>query len=514
MRIFAYYILAFAVSLIYSGQVCPLMDALPVRELAGTMFWPLMVACGIRIFAQKRLVDEAPLLLQPGRQFQLDFGLLLLAGMGMATQLYFTYGFPLIRSGMKLVLGLVIMGLFAGLDMTLARERAIITKTIRQGGATRPPRKLSPMPRKFALIASLLLILMTGLLLLLLARYIHGLQIRELSPATIAMLGQNILLKIAFVMAVLTGLVVNLILSWARNLKMLFKNEIRVLERVSRGELNELVPVATNDEFGYIAGHTNRMIKTLRDGVRMQQGLRIAREVQRNFLPPHPPQIQGLSCAATSRSSDETGGDFYDWVECEDGCGRTVFMVGDVVGHGIGAALLMASARAMLRQSGGTLHGPANAVNAVNRSLSRDIRDSGRFLTLFMLEVEQAHQSMRWINAGHPPAQIYDSEHDTFTQLTGKDIPVGVDREWTYGEMNLEWLRTGQILIAGTDGIWEAPGPDGSRFGQERFQKAVRTNAKGDAQVILKAIMDTLDRFTKNTPQDDDITLLVIKAEA
>ncbi|KAB1441693.1 PP2C family protein-serine/threonine phosphatase [Pseudodesulfovibrio senegalensis] len=489
------------------------MDALPVRELAMVLFWPLLAAGAVRVLIRKRMVDRAPLLVQPGRQFRMDFSLFALAGLLMAGILHVVHGFPLLHSGMKLALGLVTVGLFAGLDMALARERSVIAQAMQRNGATRPPRELSPMTRRFAVIATMALLLMTALLLLLLARDMHWLRTQIPDPEAVGTVTRSILTEIAFVMAALMGLIINLIISWARNLKILFRNETEVLERVSRGELDKLVPVATNDEFGYIAGHTNEMIKGLRHGMHMRQGLQIAREIQRNFLPANPPHIPKLDCAAASRSSDETGGDFYDWIECEDGCGRTVFMVGDVVGHGIGAALLMASVRAMLRQSGATLHGPAETVHAVNRSLCRDTDKSGRFVTLFLLEADQASRTVRWVNAGHPPAIIYDSGTDTFTPLQGQGIPLGVDNAWEYTENETEWLKPGQTLLAGTDGIWETPGPNGTRFGQKRFLRVVRQNARRDAQGLLQAVMDELDRFREGTPQDDDVTLLILRAE-
>lgn len=490
------------------------MDTLPVWELALIILIPMSIAYAGRSFLEPGYVNKAPQLLRSGRQFRLEFGLFTFAGLLMALILLVGYGFPLLLSGFKLTFGIITLGLFAGFDMALDRERNAILHALNAAGATRPPRQLSPMTRRFSLMAVLVLILVTGILLLVLFRDFHWLSTQTVTSETIGILSRSVLVEILFVMGVLMALVVNLIVSWARNLKLLFENQTDVLAQVSQGNLDRLVPVATNDELGYIAGHTNAMIARLRDGLRMQEGLRIAQEVQRNFLPDTSPDIPGLDIAGTSLYSDETGGDFFDYVACEENaCSRTAIMVGDVVGHGVGAALLMASARAMIRQGVAGSDCAADNVTHANKHLSMDTSGTGRFLTLFLLDVDHVSRRMVWVNAGHPPALLLDPESKTLEKLPGNgDIPLGVDGDWDYHEHALPPLQPGQILFIGTDGIWEAHDSNGEMYGMDRFEKIINDTAQKGAQGILHSVMESINSFLGEAPPDDDITLVVIKA--
>ncbi|NIQ92700.1 MAG: phosphatase, partial [Deltaproteobacteria bacterium] len=110
-----------------------------------------------------------------------------------------------------------------------------------------------------------------------------------------------------------------MIISYSKNLKLLFENETNVLERVTQGDLSRLVPVATNDEFGVIAGHTNTMIDGLRHRLQLITALKLAEEVQQNLLPTEPPSYPGLDIAGISNYCDETGGDYYDYFRLSNG---------------------------------------------------------------------------------------------------------------------------------------------------------------------------------------------------
>jgi sigma-B regulation protein RsbU (phosphoserine phosphatase) len=313
-------------------------------------------------------------------------------------------------------------------------------------------------------------------------------------------------------MGFLLVMVVNLAFSYATNLRLLFGNETDILERVSRGDLSRRVPVVTCDEMGVIAAHTNAMISALRVGRRMSDGLRIAKEVQQNLLPEHAPVIPGLELAGTARFSDETGGDFYDYIGCDDEvCGRIAVAVGDVSGHGIGAALLMAAGRALVRQSAASPGSPALNITAANHHLARDIDNTGRFMTLFFMILDPAMGTATWVNAGHQPPLVYDPARDSFSELRGGDIPLGVTRSWTFHQQTMDMPGPGQIILIGTDGMWEAHNHVGEMFGPARVQRVLRDTADKSAEAILDALMNAVNDFVGATPQEDDITLVVIK---
>lgn len=488
------------------------MIRLPVWELGLTILAPMAAAFGVRGLLEKRLVDSAPPIRQSVMQFRLELGLFFAAGMVTALILLIGYHFPLLQSGMKLVLGIFTVGLFAGLDLALARERQVIHEALAGPASYEPPIRLTPMTRTFSFIATCILLLITAIILLVIVRDVNWLATQELNMDTIGFLSRSVLTEILFVMGFLLVMVINLIFSYARNLRMLFDTETLVLEKVSTGDLTRKVPVTTSNELGVIAGHTNTMISSLREGVRMREGLLIAKEVQQHFLPAQAPEVPGLDIAGASLFSDETGGDFYDFIDCEtDACSGMAVVVGDVSGHGIGAALLMASARAIIRQNAATRGSATDNISRANKHLAMDLSETGRFLTLFFMSIHHVIDEVAWINAGHQPPLLYSPDTDDFTELKGNDIPLGVEETWQYTEHRMSLPAPGQILLIGTDGAWEARNPSGEMFGTERIAEIVRENRDQSAREIMDAVCDTVLQFADRDQQEDDLTLVVIK---
>lgn len=491
------------------------MDQLPVWELGVVILIPMAVAWGVRSCVQRRVVERVRPLRRPLRQLQMDLGLFLTAGLMAGGALFAVYHYPLLESGLKLVLGLFTVGLFAGLDMGLARERQVIRNALSGDASYTPPSRLISMTRKFSIITVLILILSTAIILLVIIRDIGWLATQDLNLETLDMIGRSVLVEILFVMGFLIVMVVNLVVSYARNMRMVFDTQTEVLENVSRGDLSRRVPVTTSDEMGLIAGHTNTMIARLREGMRMREGLLIAQEIQQHFLPEEAPKIPGLDVAGASLFSDETGGDFFDFIECDpDNCGQVAVAVGDVSGHGIGAALLMTAARAVIRQNAAAPGAAGDNIRRANLHLTRDIGDTGRFMTLFFMIMDPAGGTASWVNAGQQPPQLYDPATDAFSELKGVDIPLGVEPGWDYHERSMALPEPGQILCISTDGIWEARNPDGDMFGRERLRRLIRNHRDKNAQEILSAISKQVVEFSRINGREDDLTLVVIKGVA
>jgi sigma-B regulation protein RsbU (phosphoserine phosphatase) len=191
------------------------------------------------------------------------------------------------------------------------------------------------------------------------------------------------------------------------------------LKGVRNGHFDKKIQVTTNDEIGYTGDVINEMTEGLKERERLQQSLDIAMEVQQNLLPNKDPEIEGLDIAGTSIYCEETGGDYYDYLlTAENGQKKICVVVGDVADHGIPSALLMTTARAFLRQRTSRSGELDQVVADVNRQLTRDVEDSGRFMTLFICEIDRSKQVIHWVNAGHDPAMIYDREGSQFEELT------------------------------------------------------------------------------------------------
>ncbi|NMC48454.1 MAG: PP2C family protein-serine/threonine phosphatase, partial [Desulfovibrio sp.] len=265
-----------------------------------------------------------------------------------------------------------------------------------------------------------------------------------------------------------------------------------------------------HDELAELGGIFNDMAPQLADRVRMRESLELAMEVQHRLLPKAPPRVPGLDMAALSIYCDETGGDYYDFFTFTGKkSGRLGVVVGDVTGHGVGAALLMATARALLRpraEEGGT---PGEVMAGVNRDLTLDTMGTGRFMTLFYLEIDQATHRLAWARAGHDPALLYDPRSGTFLELDGRGVPLGVVEDASYEDKSATGVPAGAMLVIGSDGIWETRGPDGEMFGKDRLRDIVRDKAAAGSKAVLEAVVQALDDFRGDCPQEDDVTLVV-----
>jgi sigma-B regulation protein RsbU (phosphoserine phosphatase) len=287
--------------------------------------------------------------------------------------------------------------------------------------------------------------------------------------------------------------------------------EVTQAKRIAGGDFGEILSVKTRDEVGELTRSFNAMTQQLEERMRLKEALNLAMEVQQSLLPQKLLKIEGMDIAGKCIYCDETGGDYFDFLKLdENDNGRVGIAVGDVVGHGISAALLMATVRALLRcrvlQSGNL----ANMINDVNRILCLDTSESASFMTLFFMLMDPPKKELQWVRAGHDPAIIYNSSSDSFDELKGKGTAIGIDAQWSFQDYHSNW-ESGQIMLIGTDGIWETVNNADEKFGKKRVKEIIRQNQKSSAQGILQAITDRLTTFRQNNPPQDDITLVVIK---
>jgi sigma-B regulation protein RsbU (phosphoserine phosphatase) len=173
----------------------------------------------------------------------------------------------------------------------------------------------------------------------------------------------------------------------------------------------------------------------------------------------------------------------------------------------------MTTARAFLRMRASQPGTISDIITAMNQHLAQDVLDTGRFMTLFYLSIDPQKKRLDWVRAGHDPALIYDPHQDTFEELKGSGVALGVTEGFSYTENQREGLQNGQIIAVGTDGIWEALNGDNEMFGKERLRQIISDHAQANAADILNAVYNELNAFTLGQKSEDDITLVIVKID-
>jgi len=246
---------------------------------------------------------------------------------------------------------------------------------------------------------------------------------------------------------------------------------------------------------------------------RLRHSLELAREVQQKLLPRENPVIAGLDVAGRSIYCDETGGDYYDFIPLnQDGKQTLAVVVGDVSGHGISSALIMATVRASLRQRLSLPGSISRIIGDVNHQLAGDVHDSGQFVTLFFLVLDPVLRVLKWVRAGHDPAIYYDPATAQIEELSGDGMALGVypDAHYTVNEKN--GFNRGSVIVLGTDGIWESRNSSGEMLGKEVISEIIREHAACGAAEILEAVITKIRKFQGDMKSEDDLTLVVVKA--
>jgi serine phosphatase RsbU (regulator of sigma subunit) len=238
----------------------------------------------------------------------------------------------------------------------------------------------------------------------------------------------------------------------------------------------------------------------------LMKELELATKIQRNLLPRGVPELPGYEVFAYQATCDEVGGDLYDYRPSADG--RLWLTLGDVTGHGIGAALLMATTMAGLQLLCEDLSDPVSLADRLHRHVSRHV-DTGQFVTMFLALLDPESGVIRFVNAGHPPAVVLrpDGQHE----LTSTGIPVAMlpDIKWTEGSYT---IQPGETLVIFSDGVTEAPGPrDGLQYDDGRWQEFLMDAGGKSAEALGQDLLEDIRMFQSGRAADDDLTLLILR---
>jgi serine phosphatase RsbU (regulator of sigma subunit) len=283
------------------------------------------------------------------------------------------------------------------------------------------------------------------------------------------------------------------------------------VRRLGEGELDREVSLPYARELVDLSDDINQMTVDLRDRMALRRSLALAMEVQQSLLPSETPHIEGLDIAGHSTYCDETGGDYYDYLEIAELSSNTaVLVVGDVMGHGIAAAMLMATARGILR-SRCTESGSLGELLGHLNNLLVEVTGGKRFMTMVLVTIDSQQGELRMASAGHDPPFIYDPSQDKFIELDTGGLPLGIMQGEQYPEATCGSLPEGAIVLASTDGVWEAMNESDEQFGKERIRAILREHAHRDACDIAVALRDGVQAYCGEAKQLDDITFVVAR---
>jgi serine phosphatase RsbU (regulator of sigma subunit) len=294
-------------------------------------------------------------------------------------------------------------------------------------------------------------------------------------------------------------------------------------DRISRGDFEHPRVIDTSvSEVRRLADAHDRMRAGLKSLMRLERDLMLARQIQQNTFPDRLPVLADFDIDAFSEPAEQTGGDSYDVVarpRSPDSADepqsavdpeRVVMLLSDVTGHGIGSALSAVQVRAMLRMAVRIGADLPTIARHLNDQLSADLF-GGRFITAWLGELDAGRHSLTYFSAGQAPLIHYRAASDAFHILDAEAPPFGITESMSIEPAPPLTLEPGDIFAVFSDGVFESPGPDGERFGQQRILRIIEENCRESGGTILLELRKALADFEAGTQPTDDQTAVIIK---
>lgn len=246
---------------------------------------------------------------------------------------------------------------------------------------------------------------------------------------------------------------------------------------------------------------------------RLEQELEIAHEVQKTFLPSRVAHMKGLDIAGVCEPAQETGGDYYDMISL--GKKRMAIAIGDVSGKGIQAAFYMTFVKGVLHSLSTLILSPVELLNQLNR-LFNENATRGTFISMIYGILEADKRTFTFSRAGHNPLLVVRASGET-EWLQPPGVGIGLSKGELFRSVTIEMelkLQEGDVAILYTDGITEMLNISNQFYGESRLEKIVQKHRTQPSSYILNTIIDDVTQFKGVAKQHDDMTLVVIKADA
>jgi phosphoserine phosphatase RsbU/P len=237
------------------------------------------------------------------------------------------------------------------------------------------------------------------------------------------------------------------------------------------------------------------------------QDVELAAQVQRLFLPVGKPVIAGLEFAGMMQPARGVSGDYYDYIPID---AHTIqFVIADVAGKGVPAALLMSATAAAMQLEANHDRNMLEIVARLNTGI-HSVSDGERYVTLLLAEIDTRKRTLRYVNCGHNPALLFRPKTSTLTRMNSSCPPIGISPEEICDLASAD-LIAGDVLVFYTDGVTEAQNQLGEEFGTERLSAVVRRGASRSPEGLMMDIFRTAANFCSDVGFNDDVTILVVK---
>jgi phosphoserine phosphatase RsbU/P len=348
--------------------------------------------------------------------------------------------------------------------------------------------------------------------------------LRRLSPGTLNLNLGDVLVKalaaVAAVFLVMYFVAFGLGLLLARSITGNIHELYRGTERLRQGDFGNRIRVQSRDQLGDLAESFNVMAASMQgllmeqaEKQRLEEELRIARQIQMSLLPQGAVTLPGLRVSALCLPAAEVGGDYYDLLPLSPT--RLGVLVADVSGKGTSAALYMAELKGLVLSLSRIYDSPARLLSEANRILAATL-DARSFITMTYAVVDTAAQTMRYARAGHNPMIHLEAGTGRTRVLTPPGLGLGIDEGTRFDQILQEAevpLRSGDLFLFFTDGLSEAMNGRAELFGERRLRDVIESagNEGEEASVLKDRILAEIRRFVGDAAQNDDMTMVILK---
>jgi serine phosphatase RsbU (regulator of sigma subunit) len=290
--------------------------------------------------------------------------------------------------------------------------------------------------------------------------------------------------------------------------------------QLREGRFDHRIPVRSRDQLGELAESFNLMAAGIQDLLReqaekdrLEEELRIARQIQMSLLPESTVSVPGLRLAALCIPATEVGGDYYDLLPLSDE--RLAVVVADVSGKGTSAALYMAELKGLVLSLSRAYASPAALLSEANRILAANL-DSRSFITMTYAVFDTEARCMRYARGGHSPIVQFEAATGRTRLLSAPGVGLGLDPGPRFDEMLHEDevpLAAGDVFVFFTDGVSEALSPESELFGEPRLMRVIEDGAALETEELKQRILEAIRAFAGGVALHDDMTLVVLKVQ-